>query len=121
MRIRGELVAYIDGLQAPPALVDCAVGVHIVPGGSGTTVTAAPITDPNAPWLLYERFTLGYEEYVTDVIDNPGLTMFRKVIDVKGMRIIRPDVEMQVVFQNATLAGAASVNFSLAARVLFGS
>ena len=121
MRIRGELVAYIDAASAPTKLVDVAVGIALVPEGSGTTVLWSPITDEDAPWWYYERFVLGYEEMVTDVIDVPGITSFRSTIDVKGMRIIRPDVEAQIVVENATLQSASSVNVALTARVLFGS
>ena len=119
MRIRGELVAYVDGVQAPGGLTDVAIGAAQVPEGTSTTALWTPITDDDAPWFLYERFTLGYEEMVNDVIGVPGLTVFRKTIDVKAMRIFRPDVEAQIVFQSATLLTAISVNLTLNVRVLF--
>ena len=121
MRIRGELVAWIDAVQAPASMVDIAIGVIKVPEGTGTGGTMSPITDDEAPWMMYERFTLGYEEYVTDVIDAPGLTVFRKSIDVKSMRIIRPGVELQLAVENVTLNGVASVNISFAHRGLLGA
>jgi len=121
LRIRGELVAWIDGLEAPAVSIDVAVGVILVPEGSATTVQWSPGSEANAPWLMYERFSLGYEEYVTDVIDAPGLTVFRKTIDVKAQRIVRPDVEAQLAIENNTLSGAAAVNVAFTSRVLLGA
>jgi len=121
LRLRGELVGTIDGLEAPGPLIDVALGIALVPEGSGVTVLWQPGSEANAPWWFHTRFTLGYEEYVTDVIDSPGLTTFRQTIDLKGMRIIRPDVEAQIVIENITLATAGSVNLVLSSRVLFGA
>ena len=121
MRIRGELVAWIDGNEAPAVAVDVAIGALVVSGDLGTSVFQTPITEPEAPWLFYERFTLGFEEYVTDVIDAPGLSVMRKSIDSKAMRILRPGREVQMVVEAATLSGAASVNVSFCSRVLLGT
>ena len=121
MRIRGELVAWIDGVQAPGVAIDVALGCVLVPEGTGTGGSMSPITDDTAPWFLYERFTLGYEEPVADVVDVPGLTLIRIPIDVKAMRIVRPDVEAQVSIENVSLTSAAAVNLSLNVRVLLGS
>ena len=120
MRIRGELVSWIDGASAPGKAVQIAVGALVMPEGQGTTVVSSPITDDNAPWLFYERFVLGTEEMVTDVVDIPGLTIFRKTIDVKAMRILRADQEMQIVMENATILASSSVNLSFQASALFG-
>ncbi len=119
MRMRGALLGYVDGVQAPgnAALITC--GMILVPEGSGTTVQFLPFTDDDAPWFYWETFTLGYEEYVTDVIDSPGLTSYRSVIDAKAMRIVRPDTEIQFVVENTTAIGSGlSCNVSLNARVL---
>ncbi len=121
MRIRGELTAWFDNAAAPARTVDVAVGALVVQAGSGTTVIQAPITDPDAPWLFYERFTLGYEEMVLDVIDVPIMSGVRKTIDNKAMRILRPGREVQLVFQQATLSGAQGVNISWSNRTLLGS
>jgi len=121
LRIRGELTCWVDGPAAPATAVEVGVGIALVPEGSGTTVQWLPITEANAPFLMYERFTLGYEEMVSDVIDVPGLTMFRKVIDVKAMRIIRPDVEVQIAIEQASLNGAEVINLVFSHRTLIGS
>ncbi len=121
LRMRGELVGYIDGASAPGKLVSCAVGIHVVQAGTGATIVNAPITDPSAPWWFYERFTIGYEEMVTDVVGAPGLSVFRKTVDAKSMRILKAGEEMQIVFQNATLQTASAVNISLDFRLLLGS
>ncbi len=120
LRIRGEVTSWIDGNDAPPVGVDCALGLLVMPEGQGTTVLSSPITDENAPWLLYERWTLAYEEIVTDVIAAQGVLSFRKTIDNKAMRILRPDREVQIVFEQATVSGAGSVNCGFAASVLLG-
>ena len=120
MRIRGELVCWIDGLEVSATAVDIAIGAIVMPEGQGATVVSDPASDDSAPWLFYERFVVGYEEYVTDVIDASGLSVFRKTIDVKAMRILRPDREVQLVFSNTTLIGAASVNLVMSFRALLG-
>ena len=120
MRIRGEIVAYLDAEQAPGVLIDVGIGALVVQEGSGTTVIQTPLNDPDAPWLFYERFTLGYEEAVTNVIGMPGLSVFRKAIDSKAMRILRQGREVQLVVHNLTLLSGATMNLSFNARVLFG-
>lgn len=121
LRVRGELIVFRDGLSAPASLIDVALGAIVMPEGQGTTVVSDPATDSNAPWFLYERGTVGYEEMVTDVVDVPGLTIFRKEIDVKAMRIIRPGIEAQLVHVNTTIEGAQTVNTNLSVRALFGA
>jgi len=121
MRIRGELVCALDSVSAPAKLVNVAIGALVVQAGSSTTVIQEPITDAEAPWLFYETFAVGYEEAVVDVIDVPGLSSFRKTIDVKAMRILRPGREVQLVAQAATLNGAMPVNMTFTFRALLGS
>ncbi len=120
LRTRGKVVCWVVGPEAPPVSADIGMGLIVVPSGTGATVTSSPIADENAPWLWYTRFTIGYEEMVTDVIDIPGLSIFREVVDSKAMRIIRPDREIQFVVENTTVSGALSVNISFNARMLFG-
>ncbi len=121
LRIRGNVLCYADATQAPGGLIDIGLGLIVVPGGTGTTVTQAPITDADAPWLWYDRFAIGYEEYVTDVIDLPVAAAYRSVIDNKAMRILRLDEEIQFVVENATLGAAMSVNVVASMRLLFGT
>ena len=120
LRIRGEIVAWIDGASAAAKGVYVSYGIILVPEGSGTTVRFNPQTDANAPWLLYGSGFIGYDEPVADAVDVPGITSFRHVIDNKAMRIIRPDVEMQLVITNTTVAGAVSVNAAYEMRWLQG-
>ena len=121
LRIRGELIAYIDGVQTPGGQVDCALGALVVQAGSFTTVIQTPINESDAPWLFYERFTLAYEEMVQDVVDVPGMTSVRRVIDSKAMRILRPGREVQMVFVQQTVQGAMTVNCTFTSRVLLGT
>ena len=119
MRIRGMIQFWVDATQAPGNAALLTWGMIKVPEGSGTTVQYLPFTDEDAPWLYWGTTTLAYEEYVTDVIDSPGMTSFREVIDNKAMRIIRPDTEVQFVVENTTAIGSGlAVNGSFNARVL---
>ncbi len=122
LRLRGEVLCYVDGLQAPDGLQAVGVGLILVPEGTGTGVAGAtPITDGDAPWIWVEYFCLGYEEMVTDAIDIPGITAARLKIDNKAMRIIR-NKEMQFVVETAVVAGGGvSVNTCMNIRGLFGS
>jgi len=120
MRIRGNIAGWVDGLEAPAPAFLVSIGVIAVPEGTGSTVLWSPFTDDDAPWLYYDQFMLGYEEYVIDVIDNPGLTMYRATVDVKAKRILRSDVELQTVVENTTIISAGSLNASLTVRTLLG-
>ncbi len=121
MRTRGTLTAWIDVLQAPAVAARVSIGLVKVPEGTGTTVLWSPFADTNAPWFWFTLFVLGYEEYVTDVVDCPGITSYREIIDSKVMRRVRPDEEVQLVIENTTFAGAVGVNVQFAGRVLLGS
>ncbi len=118
LRLRGNLTAWIDGAQAGGQSVIASIGIHLVPEGTGITVTVDPFGDPSRSWWYYSTFVLGYEEYVTDAVDAAGLSVFREIVDVKAMRIVRPDTELQMVITNTTLVSAASINVSLDARAL---
>ena len=117
-RIRGEVVGYVDSMSVPGGLAQVTYGIILVPEGSGTNTQFNPVSDANAPWLLYGQASIGYEEMVTDVIDVPGMTAFRHVIDNKAMRIIRPDLEMQFVLVNTTTFTAIPINLSYNLRWL---
>jgi hypothetical protein len=93
MRTRGNIVCFIDGASAPPKLIEVGVGLIQAQGGQGGTVLSSPLTDADAPWFWYDRFTLGYEEMVTDVIDVAGLSVYRAVVDSKAMRVFGLDQE----------------------------
>ncbi len=120
MRTRGQLVAWMDAGAQPAAGIDVAVGMVVVPDGTGTTVLWSPITDANAPWFFYSRFVIGYEEMVTDVVDVPGLSLYRELIDSKAMRRGRADTEIQLVVEQATLVAADAINVEVSGRFLLG-
>ena len=120
LRIRGAIACYADATQAPGGLVTIGTGVIKVPEGSGATTQYDPLTDETAPWIWYSHFAIGYEEMVTDVIDVPGMTSYREVVDSKAMRRLRPDEELQWTITNSTLSGAMSVNMSFTGRFLVG-
>ncbi len=120
MRLRGNIVAWMDGVQAPAKSVIVAVGIHLVPDGTGNTVLVEPFGDSATGWLYYSEFIVGYEEYVSDVVDCPGLSSYREVIDNKAMRKVAPEQEVQIVVTNTTALSAGVVNFGFAGRFLFG-
>ena len=57
---------------------------------------------------------------MTDVVDVPGITSARRVIDSSAMRKIR-NQEIQFVVENATIGLAASVNVQGQIRILAGA
>jgi len=120
LRTRGELIAYVDGVQAPPQLAMVTCGLILVPEGTGTTVLWSPFTDGDAPWFYWDVLHIGYEEYVIDVVDAGNLNAARRVIDSKAMRKVR-NTEIQFVVENTALTGAASVNVVASGRVLSGA
>ena len=120
MRTRGNLVAYMDGAPNPGAFVEVGVGLIVVPEGQGSTVIWSPLSDANAPWFWYSCFMIGHEEPVTDVLQHPELLTFREIVDSKAMRKAPPDTEVQIVFENATVGLAGTVNVGFCGRVLLG-
>ncbi len=121
LRIRGEIVSYIDGASAPGKLVEVGIGALVVQAGLGTNHQTRPISEPEAPWLFYQKWALGYEEMVTDVVDVPGITSFRKTVDSKAMRILREGREVQLVLEIVTIGSASSVNVNFDFRMLLGT
>ena len=121
LRTRGNFLCYLDGTQSAGVRVSIGVGLIVMPGGTGTTVTSSSLTDGDAPWFWYERFTLAYEEYVASVIDATGASVFRGVIDSKAMRILRLDEEVQMVVENVTEGFSSSINLTANMRFLIGS
>jgi len=121
LRIRGNYVTWINGVQAPGGIAEISVGLILVPEGTGTTVLWSPFTDPDAPWIWYDSTILGYEEMVVDAVDVPEITSNRVVIDSKAMRIAR-NQELQFVAENTTVASPAiAANALVSARVLSGT
>ena len=94
LRTRGSLVAWLDGTEAPGVSVIVSIGMIMRPGGTGVTITQEPFNDGDADWFYYSEFVLGYEEMVTDVVDVPGITSYREVIDSKAMRKMPFDTEI---------------------------
>ena len=120
MRTRGELLVYMDSTQTPGNLLLVACGMLVQQAGA--VATSLPITDGQAPFFWYEAFHVGYEEYVTDVIDCPLISAYRVPIDSKAMRIIRPDQEVVFIVEQATAIGAGeAINVGATARFLLGS
>ena len=120
MRLRGSLLCFIDGFQAPGVLGLISVGLHVVPGGTGAMVTARPFSEGNADWFFHTMFYIGYEEAVTDVVDVPVVSAYRERIDGKAMRRLKSDDEVQLVVENTTLGAAVNVNLVMATRFLMG-
>ncbi len=120
LRIRGEWVADFDGIQSAAIGVTVGVGIVQVPEGTGTTVLWSPISDGDAPWIWWDVMHLLYDEMVQDVIGSQMVLSGRRVIDSKAMRKLR-NTELQVVCENVTGIGAATINAVGSARVLAGS
>lgn len=120
LRTRGHFAAWIDAAGGPGTSVIVTAGMALVPEGSGTTAAWEPFSDGDAPWFWYTEFVLAYEERVTDVVDVPGMTSFREVVDSKAMRKIPSDTEIQFVLTNTSLNGALAIDFSFNGRILLG-
>ncbi len=106
LRFRGEWGCTLDSGIAPGVGVSIAIGLIMVPEGTGTTVLWSPATDADAPWIWWDTACLIYEEQVTDVVASNTRDM-RRVVDSKAMRKVR-NSELQFVVENATLSGFAA-------------
>jgi len=121
MRTRGELVGTLDGVQPGTGILTrWSFGLVCVPEGTSSTVIWSPIADANAPWFVYATGHLGYDEYVDDVVQGGAMSSFRMDIDSRAMRKCPPDMELQAVFEQETIAGASPVNLAFAGRILLG-
>ncbi len=119
LRFRGTMICGLDGALGPASMVQVGLGLILVPEGTGTTVLWSPSTDGDAPWIYYSQFFLTHEESVTDVLES-GSPSFREIIDNKAMRIVR-NQEVQLVIENVTISGSASVNLGITGRTFWGT
>ncbi len=120
LRLRGSLMAWIDGAPTDGDLAEVGVGLIMVAEGTGTSVVWSTLLDTDAPWIWYSSFFLGYNEFVTDVISAQCLACYREVIDSKSMRKFR-NHELQFVTENITVGGATPINVIANGRGLWGS
>jgi len=121
MRTRGQVFVGMDSGQVPGRLVLVSMGLVLVPEGQSTTVIWDPFNDSEAPWFWFHESIIGYEEGVTDVVDYPGYTTDRVMVDSKAMRKANVDEEVQFVITNTTVNGSAPVNVVGAFRFLLGN
>ena len=120
LRVRGNLLAYVDGVSVPGGLTRVVCGLIPVSEGTGTTVLWSPLTDGDAPWMWIETFCLGSEESVVDAVGVQGVGIYRSVVDSKAMRIMR-NQELQFVIEQTTLGSVLAINAILTSRVLSGT
>ena len=119
IRWRGELVVFMDSTSAPGKLARWGFGLlKRTEDSVGTTVTASPLSDGAAGFVVYEVGHVGYEEMVTDVIDVPMISGQRIVIDSKAMRRLRVNEQIQAVAENVTVTTATALNMAWAIRTL---
>ena len=116
MRTRGRFAVWLDPPLVVGDLVAWAVGLLIVPGLTGTTVTSSPLTDPEAPFYWYESGHLAAE--TTADADGEGIKVVTGIVDVKAMRILRPDQEVQMVAEMSDITQTSEVNFHGTFRTL---
>ena len=122
MRTRGQVIVAIDGTSAPGTMALISMGLVLVPEGQGTTVVWEPFNDAEAPWFWHYETFLGYEEMVTDVIDVPGITSDRVIVDSKAMRKANVDEEIQFVITNTVVIGGGEIiNAAATFRFLLGN
>ena len=122
LRIRGSYSVDMDGALAAGSGIQVALGLILVPEGTGGTVLWSPTTDGDAPWIWWDTVSLLYDEAVADVIGTQNVLCAMREIDSKAMRKVR-NTELQFVAETATIAGftARSVNIAGQVRVLAGS
>ena len=120
MRTRGEVLVMLDAPSDVNRGVLVSMGLVLMPQGQGTTVIWDPFGDSEAPWFWYPETFLGYDEYVTDVIDGAGGPVSTIVVDSKAMRKANVDEEIQFVVTNTTVNGAQGINVLASFRFLIG-
>ncbi len=122
LRIRGEIIALINGVSGTDVGAQVFTGLILVPEGTGSTVLWGPSSDGDAPWIWWDVMHLVYDEFVTDVVAATEISSGRRIIDSKSMRKIR-NQELQFVVENNGFTGLTNAAITMAAtvRVLTGS
>ena len=123
LRTHLNFAIWAVSIQVPNRGCHWAMGIHVVPKGTGTTVLISPLTESEADWFVHRTGVLGYEEPVADVIDVPGMTAQRLEVDSKAMRKLKPGEELQIVVAQLTISGitAMNVNWACQPRLLLGT
>ncbi len=123
LRTHLEFAIWAVSTQVPGRATHWAMGLHVVPKGTGTTILILPLTESEADWFVHRTGVLGYEEPVADAIDVPGMSFQRLTIDSKAMRKLKPGQEIQLVVSSLTVSGlvAMNTNWACQPRMLLGT
>ncbi len=119
MRMRGSVEAHLTSTIALGDAVHVGVGVIKAQSGQGTTVFSSPLSDGEAPWIWVDYFTLVSEDASASSVDGTDMKHIRHEIDSKAMRILRPDIELQIVGETVDVNGAPAVDIFSIIRFLF--
>ena len=117
MRTRGQIAVWFDATPAAGDAVHVAIGMHVVPKGTDTSITSSPIGEAEAAWFVYATAVLAFEGTGA----TEGMSWYRFEIDSKAMRKMGPGEEIQLVVQSATLGTAQAVNWAGQVRFLLGT
>ncbi len=114
LRIRGNYGTFLgDTGAANGDTVRVAAGLLLIT--SGGTSASLPIDDPDAPWIWYDTVVLSRNVETASGALTRSHTI---VVDNKAMRIIRGDQDLVFVVQSVDVAGAPTIGFNFAARML---
>ena len=117
VRVRGEVLAWLDATPAAGDAVVVGCGMRVAPNGAGNTVIIDPLSDGDGDWFWYELMTLAF-----DGTDVNGVTAAKRIeIDGKAMRRVKQAEEIQFVMNQLTIGTAQAVNVSVNVRALFGA
>ncbi len=115
MRTRGEILVWLDASGSVAGdILRWAAGFLIQQ--EGQTPASTPIADGEAPFFWYETGTLAAETAVGNV--GAPSEMARIVVDSKAMRILRPNQEVEFIYEVVDVVGAPISNASINARFL---
>ena len=116
LRIRGQVLVYLDGLGTTGELVKVGLAISKLPEDASSTLLA-PITDPAADYLWHNVVHVGYEENVFNEFSQ-SVSAVCIDIDSKVMRRMRTGDQLSFVAENVTVGAAASVNVAAGGRFL---
>ncbi len=122
MRIRGNVLVSIDGPTDGDKVI-AAMGIILVTeealaAGASAIANPGDINDLDAPWIWHQFLPLQSQAIVST---SAGQQFMRVEMDSKAMRKVKPTQSLVFRTANVALSGTPAVDYTAAARILFGS
>ena len=123
LRTHFSFAAWLIGALGDGIGVQWALGIKIVPKGTGSTTLVSPLSEAEGDWFVHRTGVLSYSELVADAIQSSGMSGQRVEVDSKSMRKLKPGQQIQISVSQVTISGltGASLRWACQPRFLLGT